>query len=105
MKRVVIQDNRTVFPFNEPARDLRILNKPLKVHQQDCLVNYCDQMIEVERLDQIPRADRSEMLVYQDNVFFDQPFIDTFIAQARQHGRACRVAFSPHDQAITPHPN
>jgi acetyltransferase-like isoleucine patch superfamily enzyme len=103
MKRVVIQDNRTIFPFNEPARDLRILNKPLKVHQQDCLVNYCDQVIECERIDQIPRSDRSEMLAYQDNVFFDQPFIDAFIAQARRRGRAGRVAFSRHDLAITRH--
>ncbi len=103
MKRIAILDKRNIFPFNEPARDLRVLNKPLKVHQRDVLVQYCDSVIEFESLDQIPRTDRSEMLVYQDNLFFDQPFIDTFIAQARKRGRPCRVAFAPNDLAITRH--
>ena len=43
------------------------------------------------------------MLVYQDNLFFDQPFIDAFIAEARHRQRACRVAFSRNDRAITRH--
>ncbi len=103
MKRVVITDNRLIFPFNEPARELRVLNKPLKLHQRDILVRYCDSMIEYDSLDEIPRSDRSEMLVYQDNVFFDQPLIEAFLNQARKRGRACRIAFSPDDRAITRH--
>jgi len=103
MKRVAILDNRSIFPFNEPARELRILNKPLKVHQRDVLVHLCDSMIEYESLDQIPRQDRSEMLVYQDNLFFDRPFIDTFIAEARKRNTACRVAFAKDDLAIVRH--
>jgi carbonic anhydrase/acetyltransferase-like protein (isoleucine patch superfamily) len=43
------------------------------------------------------------MLVYRDNLFFDQPFIDTFVTAARRNGRACRVAFSRSDLAITRH--
>jgi len=103
MKRVVIQDDRKIYPFNEPARDLRVLNKPLKIHQRDCLVRYCDSFIEYKRFDQIPRSDRSEMLVFQDNVFFDQPFIDAFVTEARRHGRACRVAFARDDASIVRH--
>jgi carbonic anhydrase/acetyltransferase-like protein (isoleucine patch superfamily) len=103
MKRVVVLDNRHIYPFNEPARELRVMNKPLKVHQRDMLVRYCDSVIECASFDQIPRADKAEMLVYQDNVFFDQPFIDAFIAGARKRGRACRVAFSRDDLAITRH--
>ena len=103
MKRVVINDNRLIFPFNEPARELRVLNKPLKVHQRDILVRYCDSMIEYDSLDEVPRSDRSEMLVYQDNVFFDRPLIEAFLSQARKRGRACRIAFSPDDRAITKH--
>jgi carbonic anhydrase/acetyltransferase-like protein (isoleucine patch superfamily) len=103
MKRVVLLDNRLIFPFNEPARELRVLNKPLKVHQRDCLVPYCDSVLEYERLDQVPRDDRSEMLVYQDNVFFDPFFVDTFVAEARRRERACRVAFARDDLAITKH--
>jgi carbonic anhydrase/acetyltransferase-like protein (isoleucine patch superfamily) len=103
MKRVVILDNRHIYPFNEPARELRIMNKPLKVHQRDVLVDCCDSVIECERFDQIPRADESEMVVYQDNLFFDQPFIDSFIGEARKRDRACQVAFSHDDLAITKH--
>jgi carbonic anhydrase/acetyltransferase-like protein (isoleucine patch superfamily) len=103
MKRVAIRDNRPIFPFNEAARELRILNKPLKVHQQDCLLPHCDTMIEYDSLDEIPDDDRSEMLVYQDNLFFDQAFIDRFVERARRSGNACRVAFHRDDQAITAH--
>jgi hypothetical protein len=87
MKRVSIRDNRHIFPFNEPARELRILNKPLKLHQQDCLATHCDTMIEYNSLDDIPRDDTSEMLVYQDNLFFDQAFIDLFVQRARHPPR------------------
>jgi carbonic anhydrase/acetyltransferase-like protein (isoleucine patch superfamily) len=103
MKRVVIPDNRPIYPFNEPARELRVMNKPLKIHQRDMLVRYCDSLIEYSSFDRISPADKSEMIVYQDNVFFDQPFIDTFIAKARARDRACRVAFSKDDLAITRH--
>jgi carbonic anhydrase/acetyltransferase-like protein (isoleucine patch superfamily) len=103
MKRVTILDNRRIFPFNEPARELRVLNRPLKVHQRDCLVRHCDSLIEYEHMDQIPRSDRSEMLVFQDNLFFDQPFIDAFVAQAKKLNKPCRVAFSKNDRSIVRH--
>ena len=103
MKRVAILDKRIIFPFNEPARELRILNKPLKVYQRDLLVKYCDTVSEYESLDQIPRDDQSELLVYQDNIFFDETLLETFIDKARQRGRACRIAFSQNDLAITKH--
>jgi acetyltransferase-like isoleucine patch superfamily enzyme len=103
MKRVVIRENRLIFPFNEPARELRVLNKPLKIYQGDVLVHYCDAYIEYDHFDQIPGHDSSEMLVYHDNLFFDQPFIDAFVTEARRRGKACRVAFSKDDLAITKH--
>ena len=103
MKRVIIRDDRKIFPFNEAARELRILNKPLKVHQRDCLHQHCDAMIEYGSLDEIPTDDRSEMLVYQDNCFFDQPFIDAFVRSAKRRERACQVAFNEHDRAIAAH--
>jgi carbonic anhydrase/acetyltransferase-like protein (isoleucine patch superfamily) len=103
MKQVVIQDDRHIYPFNEAARELRVVNKPLKIHQRDVLVAHCESVIEYEHFDQVSREDTSEMLVYQDNLFFDQPFIDAFIAEARQRQRACRVAFSRNDRAITRH--
>jgi hypothetical protein len=29
MRKVILRDRRRVFPFNEPARDLRVLDKKL----------------------------------------------------------------------------
>jgi carbonic anhydrase/acetyltransferase-like protein (isoleucine patch superfamily) len=103
MRRVAILDNRHIFPFNEPARELRVLNKSLKVHQRDVLIKHCDSVLECPSFDQIPRQDKSEMLVYYDNVFFDQNFIDTFVAAAKKRGTACQVAFSKTDLAIVKH--
>lgn len=103
MRRVVIHDKRDIYPFHEPACELRVLNKPLKVHQRDVLVHYCSSSVEYDRFEDIPRDDHEPMLVYQDNLFFDQPFIDEFISQAQKLGRPCRVAFGKDDRAITRH--
>jgi carbonic anhydrase/acetyltransferase-like protein (isoleucine patch superfamily) len=103
MKRVAILDHQHIYPFNEPARELRVLNKPLKVHQRDVLVQYCNSVIEYESFDEIPAHDDDEMLVYRDNLFFDEYFVDAFVTAARERGRACRVAFSKNDTAITRH--
>jgi carbonic anhydrase/acetyltransferase-like protein (isoleucine patch superfamily) len=103
MRRVAILEKQHIFPFNEPARELRVLNKPLKVHQRDVLLKHCDSVIEYPSFNQIDRQDKSEMLVYYDNLFFDQPFIDTFVSEAKKRGKACQVAFSRNDLAITKH--
>ena len=43
------------------------------------------------------------MIVYRDNLFFDQEYIDTFITLARRKKRACRAAFSADDPAFKEH--
>jgi carbonic anhydrase/acetyltransferase-like protein (isoleucine patch superfamily) len=102
MRKIIIRDRRKLTPFNEPARDLRVLNKPLWLHQRDVLAQYCKQEREVESLEEIP-DDRVETIVYRDNLFFDQPFIDQFIAAAQKLGKACRVALGLDDKGITNH--
>ena len=102
MRKVIVRDKRKIPPFNEPARDLRILNKPLWLFQRDVLARYCTKEIEVDSFEQIP-ADREETLVYRDNLFFDSSFLEAFVVEARHLGKACQVAFSPHDQAIATH--
>ncbi len=102
MRKVILRDQRKIFPFNEPARELRVLNKPLWLHQRDLLARYVTEEREVESLAQIT-PQRVEMLVYRDNLFFDQYFLDEFIERARKLGKACRVAFSPDDRAINAH--
>lgn len=102
MRKVIIRDRRKIPPFNEPARELRILNKPLWLLQRDLLASYCETEIEINSALEMP-LDRVETLVYRDNLFFDEAFLAEFISQARKLKRACRVAFSPEDQAITMH--
>jgi carbonic anhydrase/acetyltransferase-like protein (isoleucine patch superfamily) len=103
MRKVILRDKLRIPPFNEPARDLRVLNKPLWLHQKDVLEPYCDSEIEVDSLDQIPNDEQEGTLVFRDNLFFDQAFVDTFMAEARSLGGACRVAFSTDDEVITAH--
>jgi carbonic anhydrase/acetyltransferase-like protein (isoleucine patch superfamily) len=102
MKKVIIRDGTKIPPFNEPARDLRVLNKPLWLYQRDVLTKYCASEIEVDSFDEIT-VDGGEVLVYRNNLFFDEPFIDAFIAEARASGRARQVAFALDDKAIVTH--
>jgi carbonic anhydrase/acetyltransferase-like protein (isoleucine patch superfamily) len=107
MRKIIIEDQRNVDPFNEPARELRVLNKPLFLHQRDVLLSHCTgRELPFKSLDQLPpsvREERVETLVHRDNLYFDQFFIDEFVRRARETGQACRVAFSPEDKAIREH--
>lgn len=103
MRKVIIRDKRKIAPFNEAARELRVLNKPLWLHQKDVLERYCDAEVEVDSFDQIPTAEYEEALVYWDNLFFDEAFVEAFVSKARSMGKACRVAFSLEDVVITTH--
>jgi len=103
MKKVILRDKRKIPPFNEPARDLRVLNKPLWLHQRDILASTCESEIEVSSLEEIPADDQDEMFVYRDNLFFDQEFINAFLLAARSRTMASRVAFSLDDLVIHTH--
>ena len=103
MRKVIIRDRRKLPPFNEPARDLRVLNKPLWLHQKDILEPHCESEIEVDFFEQIPDDGHEETFVYRDNLFFDQAFIEAFLTKARSLGKACRVAFALDDKVITTH--
>ena len=102
MRKVILRERHKIFPFNEPARDLHVLNKPLWLHQRDVLARYTTEEREVDSLAEID-SQRAETLVYRDNLFFDRFFLDEFIQRARQSGKACRVALALDDRAITAH--
>jgi acetyltransferase-like isoleucine patch superfamily enzyme len=115
MIKIIISDETLIDPFNERARDLRVLNKPLWLYQRDVLSPYCSQEIEVsQRIDhllEIPgKADQEippnqELLVYRDNLFFDEHLLAAFLerAKAEHKNEASRIAFSPNDAAIVTH--
>jgi carbonic anhydrase/acetyltransferase-like protein (isoleucine patch superfamily) len=117
MIKIILCDETLIPPFNEPARDLRVLNKPLWLYQRDVLSPYCSQEIEVrdrvkhpveipEKADQeIPRD--KELLVYRDNLFFDEHLLAAFLegaqAKAKWENKASQIAFSLDDAAIATH--
>jgi acetyltransferase-like isoleucine patch superfamily enzyme len=117
MIKIVISDDTLIPPFNEPARDLRVLNKPLWLFQRDVLSPYCTQEIELQqeidhpleipdKTDQ-PLPPDQELLVYRDNLFFDEHLLAAFIerakAMAEQKRKASQIAFSLNDAAIVTH--
>ena len=106
MQRIIIRERSNIPPFAEPARELRILNKPLWLLQRDLLKAYCKGSIEIDtiaELDEKAPPDDEELLVYRDNLFFNAALIDAFIAQARTAARPCQLAFSLSDPSIARH--
>jgi carbonic anhydrase/acetyltransferase-like protein (isoleucine patch superfamily) len=102
MRKVVVQEERFITPFNEPARDLRVLNKPLWLWQRDILAPYTTEEIQIPSLEWAP-DDPVETLVYRDNLFFDEFLIREFVDRAQAAGRPRRIAFRHDDLAIATH--
>lgn len=99
MRKIILHDKRKIPPFNEPARELSVLGKPLWLLQRDMFAQYTTEEREVDSLSDI-ESERVETLVYRDNLYFDQHFIDEFIKRAKKSGKACQVAFELDDPAI-----
>jgi acetyltransferase-like isoleucine patch superfamily enzyme len=96
MKRIIIRDRTEIAPFSEPARELRVLNKPLWLLQRDLLKGYCSSSIEIDdlaELDAVVGDSDEELFVYRDNLYFNANLVNEFIAQARATGQACQIAF------------
>ena len=111
MLKIILKNERFVEPFNEPARDLRIVNKPLWLAQRDVLTPYTTQEVEVSMHlpeDRIPENlealyayrissamsnTSGEAIVLQDNLYFDEQFITAFMEAAKAHGGAVRGGF------------
>lgn len=102
MFKIILQDNHRITPFNERARDLRIQNHPLWLHQRNVLAPYTTREQELKAGEHLPLA-KEETIVYRDNLFFDEPYIHAFVTAARKKGRAVRAAFSVEDSAFKEH--
>lgn len=102
MFKVILPSYRSIAPFNETARDLRIQNKPLWLAQRDILQPYIHREMELPQGMPLPQT-REPCLVYRDNLFFDASFFEAFIREARRRKKASRVAFSIHDPAFREH--
>ena len=74
MLKIILEDPRPIYPFNERARDLRIQNTPLWLHQRDVLAPYVTNEREIpRRLEEVELPNvREACIVYRDNLHFDQ---------------------------------
>ena len=102
MLKIILQDPRYLTPFNERARDLRIMNKPLWLSQRDVLAPYTTQELELPCGAPLPETNEPT-LVYRDNLFFDSNYIDAFLKEAKKLDRPCRAAFTLENPSFREH--
>lgn len=106
MRRVILTEPAYISPFNEPARDLRVQNKPLWLWQRDLLNSFA---FEEER--EYPdtafakqyETDTVVTFVHRDNIFFNEALIAGFVEAAKATHLPCRIAFYADDPAIESH--
>lgn len=106
MRRIIITETSYISPFNEPARDLRVQNKPLWLWQRDILAElgiieereYPDKEIALQF-----ETEPIESFVHRDNIFFNQALIEEFLQLGRTGGKPVRLAFKADDAAIKAH--
>lgn len=105
MRRIVLQETSHIAPFNEPARDLRVQNKPLWLWQRDLLAAYSTEEREYANWEDAVRfeTELTESFVHRDNLFFNQELAEEFIRRSQAVGRPTRLAFHSDDPAIREH--
>ena len=104
LRRFVIEDTHPITPFNEPASQLNVLNKPLWLHHSDILDEVCGVASVESPLESIQelreRVDRhDEIIVYRDNLYFDREFLEAFYEEARTSQLPSRAALPADDAA------
>lgn len=102
MLKVILAAPSYIAPFCERARDLRIQDTPLWLWQRNLLAPYVDRELELAAGEPLPDGHEA-MLVYRDNLFFDEPYLRAFVEEARKRPGAVRAAFSPRDTAFREH--
>ncbi len=102
MLKIILHASKNIQPFCEPARELRIQNSPLWLHQRNLLAPYVTRELELQDGEPIPTV-QQECFVYRDNLFFDEAYLRDFIQEARKKKRAVRAAFSKDDPAFREH--
>ena len=102
MNRYYIEDLHHVPPFNQPASELTVGVRPLKLHQEDLFAEYLGETLELKNVFKSSKQlieVTGESIVYRDNLWFDREFLEYFMANARQQKRAVRAAFRADDLA------
>lgn len=103
MYRYYIEDDHLVPPFNQPASELTIGARPLKIHQEELFANYIGETLELKGVftDSRQLIDvQGEAVVYRNNLWFDKEFLSYFMSEARKGKKAARAAFLADDPAF-----
>ncbi|MEM7113640.1 MAG: multidrug transporter [Chloroflexota bacterium] len=105
MRRIVLRETSHISPFNEPARDLRVQNKPLWLWQRDLLGAYTTEEREYDHWEEAYRLETEpiESFVHRDNLFFNEALVAEFITRGRASKKPRRLAFETSDTAIREH--
>lgn len=102
MHKIILHAPNPVMPFCEPARDLRIQNFPLWLHQRNLLAPYVTSERELKQGERMQPV-REPSIVYRDNLFFDKDYITAFMEEALRRKRPVRAAFRADDPAFREH--
>ena len=102
MFKIILHAQNQIMPFCESARELRIQNTPLWLHQRNLLAPYVTHEMELQQGDRLPPV-HEPTIVYRDNLFFDEDYITTFMREAVKRKRPVRAAFRADDPAFREH--
>jgi acetyltransferase-like isoleucine patch superfamily enzyme len=102
MLKIILHAQNPIMPFCEPARELRIQNVPLWLHQRDLFAPYVTHELEVKKGEPLKPV-REPAIVYRDNLFFDEFYIREFMEKAIKGKRPVRAAFHADDPAFREH--
>ncbi len=102
MLKIVLHAQNHIMPFCEPARELRIQNSPLWLHQRNLLAPYVTRELELKQGERLQPV-REQAIVYRDNLFFDKFYIQAFMEEALRLNKPVRAAFRADDLAFREH--
>lgn len=102
MLKIILHADNQIMPFCEPARELRIQNSPLWLHQRNLLAPYVTSERELKKGERLPPV-HEPTIVYRDNLYFDEYYITAFMKEAIKQNRPVRAAFRADDPAFREH--
>jgi acetyltransferase-like isoleucine patch superfamily enzyme len=111
LRKFIIQDERHIPPFNEPASELSFMGKQLKLHQEDLLHDFfgtsLETQVELPLLSLEDLKDRDydgPCIVFRQSVYFDREYLQAFYRAAKklaaESGRAVQAAYAPNDSVF-----
>jgi len=102
MLKIILHAHNQIMPFCESARELRVQNTPLWLHQRNLLAPYVTREMELKQGERLQPV-HEPTIVYRDNLFFDEYYINEFMQQAIKRNRPVRAAFRADDPAFREH--